>query len=78
MIEEIVEEFFLVDFFCGVADGLCQFVVRCRDEARQVHVFDLIPAWLDRIQLRRVRRKVFELEPIGMRVREVRIGGVVC
>jgi len=75
--EKCLEELFVVDLHGSGVDGGDEFVVGCRNKIRQVHVFDLIPTWLNRVQLRRIRRKILELEPTGMRIREVRVGGVV-
>lgn len=66
-----------VDFFCGLTDGLSQFVIGGRNKKREVDVFHLIPARFSRIQFRRVRREIFELEPVGMVVLEIRIGGMM-
>jgi len=43
--------------------------IRCK-EVGKFHVFDPLPTWLDRVQLRRVRREVVKVEPAGMVVGE--------
>ncbi len=54
-----------------------QLRVRGRNKVTQINVFHLIPTRLDRIQLRRIRRKVVELEPARMLVAEIILGGMM-
>ncbi len=44
---------------------------------RQIIIFHLVPTLLHRIQLRRVRRKVFKIKPIGMLILEISLGGMM-
>ena len=61
----------LVLFFNGVINFGMQVFEIVGNKVGQVAVLGVIPALLDRIQFRGVRRQPLELEPIGMIFLEV-------
>jgi hypothetical protein len=61
----------MVLFFDGLEDFGFQLFEIVRDKVRQVIVFRVLPALLDRIQLRGVLRQPLEFEPVGMILFEV-------
>ena len=77
MSEKSGEEFLFVNSFTGFPNGGHPLLVARRHKVRQVNVFDLIPAWLHRIQLRRVRREIMKLKPIRASFLEIQLGGMV-
>ncbi len=67
----------MVLFFDGIEDFGFKLFEIVRDKVRQVIVLRVLPALLDRIQLRRILRQPLEFEPVGMILFEMCRGGAM-